>query len=134
MLGDRSGGLLRCLAQNGTAWLHRGFVIQRAHRSLRRHEVQPDHGRQGKGIQGDEDVIHGVGSRAVGSIHSIVVDTAVVVPIEFFKILLLNQLVRCYLSWRFRASCNDGFMLCCRVHDWLRKPRDVGRQKARFTA
>lgn len=93
MLGDRSGGLLRCLAQNGTAWLHRGFVFQRAHRRLRRHEVQPDHGRQGKGIQGDEDVIHGVSSKAVGSIHSIVVDPAVVVPIDLIEFFLLNQIV-----------------------------------------
>lgn len=97
MFCGRCGGLLRRLSENCTVRLHGSLIIQRADRGCRGHEVQADHGRQGKGVQGDEDVIHGVGSRAVGSIHSIVVDSAVVVPIEMFKFFLLNQLVSRYL-------------------------------------
>lgn len=134
MFRDRCAGLLRRLAQDCAAGLHGGLVIHGVHRGLRRHEVKPDHGHQGKGVQGDEDVIHGVGSGAVGSIHSIVVDSAVVVPIDLFEFFLLNQLVNSYLIWLIRASCNDGFMLCCRMHDSLCERRGVGRQKARFTA
>lgn len=62
MFRDRCGGLLRRLAQDCAARLHGGLVIHGVHRGLRRHEVKPDHGHQGKGVQGDEDVIHGVGS------------------------------------------------------------------------